>query len=327
MALHLDPLWLTAVFLVAVRIAPMFVMAPVLGTTDIPVRVRVFLSLAFAASLVAVTGSSASPPLSSIGPFLAAAMSELVIGVAMVFGVFAAFGALLFGGRLLDIQIGFGIANVFDPVTRSQGPLVGTALNLLAIVVFFAVDGHHMLIRGMAWSLERFPPGRSLAELNPGAVVEQFGVVFAYGLMIVAPAVIVLLLLDVGLSIAARTMPQMNIFFVAMPLKVVVGLLTPLGVVDALPRACAAADLPVHRPLLAATAELAWRTRNKTAAKVRRPSSCRRRKSAARYRKAWSSIRFSLLPGKPAAGDVRLGTWRCCRSTCVSTPWCSHRRT
>jgi len=92
--------------------------------------------------------------------------------------------------------------------------------------VFFAVDGHHMLVRGIAYSLAQFPPGRTLADLQAGAVVEQFGVVFAYGLMVVAPAVIVLLLLDVGLAIAARTMPQMNIFIVAMPLKVVVGVFT-----------------------------------------------------------------------------------------------------
>jgi len=225
MSVLIDPLWLTAVFLVAIRLGPLFVMAPVLGTSDIPVRVRVFLTLAFATALVTATGIEGIPPPASTGALLAAAASELVIGIAMVFGVFAAFGAFLFGGRLLDIQIGFGIANVFDPATRAQGPLLGTALNLLAIAVFFAVDGHHMLVRGIAYSLSRFPPGRTLADLQPGAVVEQFGVVFAYGLMIVAPAVIVLLLLDVGLAIAARTMPQMNIFIVAMPLKVVVGVL------------------------------------------------------------------------------------------------------
>jgi flagellar biosynthesis protein FliR len=226
MSVLVDPLWLTAVFLVAVRIGPLFVMAPVFGLADIPVRVRVFLGLAFALALVAGTGIEDVPPLASTGALLSAAASELFIGIAMVFGVFAAFGAFLFGGRLLDIQIGFGIANVFDPVSRSQGPLLGTALNLLAIAVFFAVDGHHMLVRGIAYSLSRFPPGRTLADLQPGAVVEQFGIVFSYGLMIVAPAVIVLLLLDVGLAVAARTMPQMNIFIVAMPLKVVVGVLT-----------------------------------------------------------------------------------------------------
>jgi len=226
MSFVVDSLWVTAVFLIALRIGPLFVMTPVFGTAEIPVRVRVFLALAFATALVSMSAPANVSPLSSTGALLAAALSELVIGMVMVFGVFAAFGAFLFGGRLLDIQIGFGIANVFDPITRSQGPLIGTALNLLAIAVFFAVDGHHMLLRGIAYSLSRFPPGRSLTELQPAAIVEQFGVVFAYGLMVVAPAVIILLLLDVGLSIAARTMPQMNVFIVAMPLKVAVGLLT-----------------------------------------------------------------------------------------------------
>jgi len=235
MSFLVDPVWMTAALLVAVRIAPLFIMAPVLGGADIPVRIRIFLSLALAVMIVAAAGSGIVPagasvatysPLGSPGALMAAAASELLIGIALVFGVFAAFGAFLFGGRLLDIQIGFGIANVFDPITRSQGPLIGTALNMLAVTVFFSIDGHHMLIRGIVDSLQLFPPGRSLSELNGSAVVAQFGVVFAYGLMIVAPSVIMLLLVDAGLAVAARTMPQMNIFIVAMPLKVVVGVLT-----------------------------------------------------------------------------------------------------
>ena len=228
MSIVVDPLWMTAALLVALRLAPLFIMAPVLGGADIPVRIRVFLSLGLAVTIAAAAGPAISPiaaPLASPGAFLAAAASELMIGIALVFGVFAAFGAFLFGGRLLDIQVGFGIANVFDPISRSQGPLLGTALNLLAVVVFFSIDGHHMLIRGIVESLTLFPPGRSLTQLDAGAVVAQFGVVFAYGLVLVAPAVIALLLVDAGLAIAARTMPQMNIFIVAMPLKVIVGLL------------------------------------------------------------------------------------------------------
>ena len=232
MTAALDMAWLTAAFLVAIRIGPLFVLAPVFGTADIPVRFRVLLALAFAAMLAGAAAAEpgaavrVAPVLESTGAFMSAAMSELAIGVTLVFGVFAAFAAFLFGGRLLDIQVGFGVASLLDPVSRGQAPLLGTALNLLALAVFFALDGHHLLIRGIAWTLEAFPPGRSLSGLQAGAVVRQFGLVFAYGLMIVAPAVIVLLLLDVGLAVAARTMPQMNIFIVAMPLKVVIGVLT-----------------------------------------------------------------------------------------------------
>jgi flagellar biosynthetic protein FliR len=221
----IDVVWLTAVFLAAVRLGPLFVLAPVFGAVNIPVRVRVFLSLALAATLAAQIDLQAAAVPTTVGGLIGAAMVELVVGMALAFGLFAAFGAFLLGGRILDIQIGFGVASLIDPATRSQAPLLGTVLNLLALVVFFAVDGHHMIIRALAWSLERFPPGRSLGELEATAVSAQFGVMFAYGLLIVAPAVFALLLLDVALAVMARTMPQMNVFIVAMPLKVVVGLL------------------------------------------------------------------------------------------------------
>lgn len=225
MKIGIDVVWLTAVFLAAVRLGPLFVLAPVFGAVNIPVRVRVFLSLALAATLAGQIDLQAAAIPTTVGGLIGAAMVELVVGMAFAFGLFAAFGAFLFGGRILDIQIGFGVASLIDPATRSQAPLLGTALNLLAVVVFFAVDGHHMIIRALSWSLERLPPGRSLGELEATAVGAQFGVMFAYGLLIVAPAVFALLLLDVALAVMARTMPQMNVFIVAMPLKVVVGLL------------------------------------------------------------------------------------------------------
>lgn len=225
MNIGIDTVWVAAVFLAAVRLGPLFVMAPVFGAVNIPVRIRIFLTLALAATLAGQIDMQAIAIAPTAGGLIGAAMVELVVGMALAFGLFAAFGAFLFGGRILDIQIGFGVASLIDPATRSQAPLLGTALNLLAVVVFFAVDGHHMIIRALAWSLERLPPGRSLGELEATAVSAQFGVMFAYGLLIVAPAVFALLLLDVALAVMARTMPQMNIFIVAMPLKVVVGLL------------------------------------------------------------------------------------------------------
>lgn len=223
MKLNIDIAWLAAVFLIAVRFGPLFVLAPVFGTGDVPVRVRVFLALALSATFAALVRPSIDP--SAMGQLLAAACGELVIGAALAFGLLAAFGALVFGGRLLDLQIGFGVATLIDPVTRGQSPLLGTLLNLVGITIFFAVDGHHILIKGFAASLEQFPLGQSIAELDVTAVIAQFGVVFVYGLAVIAPAMFALLLLDVALAVMARTMPQMNIFIVSMPLKVVVGLL------------------------------------------------------------------------------------------------------
>jgi len=225
MSIGIDLAALVIVFLVALRVGPLFVLAPVFGAITVPVRVRIFIALAFALLLAAAVVPQGGALALDPGALIAAAATELVLGIALAFGMFAAFGAFLFGGRILDIQIGFGIASLIDPTSRTPSPLLGTALELLAVAVFFAVDGHHAIVRAVAWSLQRLPPGASIDKLDPAAVAGQFGVVFAYGLVLVAPAVFALLLLDVALAIVARTMPQMNIFIVAMPLKIVVGLL------------------------------------------------------------------------------------------------------
>jgi flagellar biosynthesis protein FliR len=225
MRLAFDSAWIAAVLLVSIRLGPMLILAPVLGSTAIPVRARVLFALALSAMVVASTRTVWQLDLTSCAALVSAALAELVIGAALAFGLLAAFAAFLFGGRLLDLQIGFGVASLIDPSTRGQAPLVGTLLNLVATAVFFAADGHHVLIRGVARSLDRFPPGTSLSSLQVDALVAQFGVVFAYGLAIVAPAVFALLLLDVAMAVATRTMPQMNVFVVSMPLKIVVGLL------------------------------------------------------------------------------------------------------
>jgi flagellar biosynthesis protein FliR len=220
-----DTALITAVLLVAIRVGPLFILAPVFGAPGIPLRFRVLFGIGLSALLVAGLHIDAAAIPHSVDGLIAVALAELIIGAAIAFGLFAAFGAFLFGGRLIDSQVGFAVANLIDPITRAQGPLLGTVLNVTAIAVFLAVDGHHLIVRGLADSLARLPLGQPITEIGIGALIAQFGVVFSHGLMLVAPAVFALLLLDVALAVVARTMPQMNIFIVSLPLKVFVGLL------------------------------------------------------------------------------------------------------
>lgn len=225
MRLEVELAWISAVALLALRLGPLFVLAPGLGNAAIPVQVRVGFALGLAAILASAHPEWRSSVPADTGGWIAAAFAEAVIGAAWAFGLFCAFGAFVFAGRLLDIQVGFGVATLFDPATRAASPLLGTALNLMALALFFALDGHHQIIRVAAQSLAAVGPGAGLDRLDPALVVASFGAMFTYGLAIVAPAVITLLLLDVALGVVARTMPQMNVFIVAMPLKVGVGLL------------------------------------------------------------------------------------------------------
>lgn len=212
-----------SVFLSSLRLSPLFMMAPVFGSIPMPIRVRVMVVLALSAMMVLGLKTEA-PVFHSTTDFILAAVSEVVLGGALAFGLFAAFGAFLWGGRLLDMQIGFGVANLFDPITRAQAPLLGTALNMMAVAIFFAIDGHHWLIRGLAASFQYFPPGNARTEFDISAFSAQFGLMFSLGLALVAPVVFMLLLMDIALAAVSRTMPQVNIFIVSMPLKIVLGI-------------------------------------------------------------------------------------------------------
>jgi flagellar biosynthetic protein FliR len=224
MTLRIDAAWIALVLLVGLRVAPLFFMAPVLGSAPAPHLLRALLIVALSAAIVAATGVALPEAPVSLAQLLAWAASEMVLGAALAFGLAAAFAAFLFAGRLLDFQLGFSVANLIDPVTRTQAPLLGTGLNLLAVTMFFAVDGHHLLLRTLALSLEHFPPGRSPAELDFGAIAAHFGALFTFGLALAAPVLCAILLLDLAFALASRSMPQMNVFIVAIPFKIALGL-------------------------------------------------------------------------------------------------------
>ena len=225
MSLTVDSAWIAVVLLVSIRLGALFVLAPVFGGISMPAQFRAAFVLALSATLVAGLNVPITRMPMDVGPLVIAALSEVALGAAMAFGLFTAFGAFQFAGKLLDIQIGFSLGTVFDPVTRAQSPLLGSALNMLALVLFFALDGHHMLLRGVAYSLERVPPGNIPQNWSLTPFIDQFGTMFLFGITLVAPVVFALLLVDVGLGIISRTMPQLNIFTIGIPIKIVVGLL------------------------------------------------------------------------------------------------------
>ncbi|MEW8000415.1 MAG: flagellar biosynthetic protein FliR [Candidatus Thiodiazotropha endolucinida] len=216
---------ITAALLVATRVSPLFLLTPLFAITRVPARVRVMFVLALSAVLTAGIGVVPIDPPATLSGLMHAMVNELILGMILAFGLFTAFGAFLFGGRIIDFQMGFGVANLIDPATQSQAPMLGTVLNLMAVMTFFLLDGHHLLIRGLVYSLQKIPPGSSLHEVDVQAIIAQFGVMFVYGLAVVAPVVAVLLMLDVGMAVAARTMPQVNMFIVGFPLKIFMGLL------------------------------------------------------------------------------------------------------
>ncbi|HEX6266369.1 MAG TPA: flagellar biosynthetic protein FliR [Burkholderiales bacterium] len=225
MRISADLGWLLVTALIALRFGAALALTPILAFGSLPPTFRVLLVFALAALLGAAAGIQGVAPVDAAG-FAAMAATEALLGALLGFGILAAFAAFQLGGRLLDLQLGFGVATLIDPATRGHAPLLGTLLWMTGVVVFFAIDGHLVLVRALALSLQTVPPGTPLDGLQPLIAVGQFGAMFTFALALVAPVVFVLLLVDTVVAVMARTMPQMNVFILSLPLKILVGLLT-----------------------------------------------------------------------------------------------------
>lgn len=225
MVLKFDAAYLMTGFLVFLRISAVFMFTPLFSAFQIPMQFRLLFLLALSYLLISALNVPALTAPITLGSLVPLAIVEILIGSVLAFGVTAAFAAFQFGGRLLDYQIGFGLASVIDPLTREDSPLLGTILHSLAVLIFFAVDGHHMVIRGLAYTLAHVPPGSGLFDFQIAPIVTHFGLMFIFGFSVVAPVIVVLLLVDVGLAFVSRNMPQVNVFIIGMPVKVLVGLM------------------------------------------------------------------------------------------------------
>ena len=150
---------------------------------------------------------------------------EVANGAFMALGVNIGFATAGFGARMLDVQIGFGIGQVLDPETRRLMPVLSAAFAVLAPVILLLVDGHHLILRAAARGFEHFPVGQLwAAEVGIPALVHQVKGMFTLGLALVAPVVFCLVLIELTLGVVARSLPQMNVFVLGIPIKLLTGL-------------------------------------------------------------------------------------------------------
>jgi len=224
MTIDMDFSWSMAVYLVSLRLSVLLMFSPIFSSLSKLISVRALLTISLAALLVSGLGARPVAVPVTMGTVILASLAELWVGVTLAFGVFAAFGAFSIAGKIVDIQSGLGIGGVFDPVTRTGAPLFATMLNLLAVAVFFAMDGHHALLRGIAFSLQQIPPGMGFSTPAHEAVIRQFGLMFSLGVALMAPAMFFLFLVEVALALVSRVLPQMNVFAVGIPVKIVMSM-------------------------------------------------------------------------------------------------------
>jgi len=228
---ELLPTELFAFLLVFSRMGAMIMLLPALGETAIPQRLRLAMALAIS-FLVYSLVRSILPPMPA-QPFMLALLiiSEILIGVLIGASIRLLMSALHTAGTIIAMQSGLAMAQAFDPAQGAQSALMSTFLTLMAVVLIFITNMHHMMIAAMYDSYSLFPVGGDLNMADfAETVVSTVAKSFLLGVQISAPFIVYGLIFNIGLGILGRLMPQLQVFFIAMPLNIAVGFLI-LGMV------------------------------------------------------------------------------------------------
>lgn len=229
MIFEFDITLLAVTFALAVRFAVLAATLPLLDARSVPALWRLALAGMLAAALAPAVVPAVPPGAVSLAwqPLVTEAVRSMVIGLMLGFTLNLVFVAVRFAGDIAGMQVGFSIVNAFDPMTNSQISVISQFYHMLAVMLFFASGAHLMLISAMFQSCLALPPFGS-GPLTGGAwyLLREFSSVFATGLRIAAPIVIVLLLISAAMGVVVKTVPQLNVLVVGFPIKIGVGLIT-----------------------------------------------------------------------------------------------------
>lgn len=229
--------WVTATFLLSLRLVPVMAFAPPFTLVRAPVLFRILLTLGLGGLMSgALPGTGQSAALSPNAVFMAG-VGELFLGSIFATAFHLAFGALYLAGRTVDIQAGYGLAALADPTSQVQTPLVGSIYAYAGAAVFFGLDGHFDLLRIVSVSLDTVPLGQAMLPQDAAPLTAFLGAVFAGAFGVAGGLVVALFLADVAIAMLSRTAPQLNVLVLGFHVKtliVMVALPMTLGVAGAL---------------------------------------------------------------------------------------------
>jgi flagellar biosynthetic protein FliR len=227
-----------AFLLVFVRISTIMALMPVFGSQSIPVQAKVAFWLILSLIIYQIYPSKGAIILQSphFAGFILSVLKEIVFGLFIGFVSSLLFTAIQFGGWLIDSEIGFGFVELVDPFNEEPVTVFGQFQVIIFTILFLLFNGHYFFILAIKQSFEIIPLAGLKFE-NAGIItslVTIFSGIFICAIKFAAPIFVTLLITEVALGVVARTVPQINIFFVGMPLKIVVGLLTAILVLPML---------------------------------------------------------------------------------------------
>lgn len=231
--------YMLGTFLIFVRVSSLILSAPYFSSAAFPAQVKIFFALITSILLYPVVPAESIVIPADAG-FLYVGTTifiEALIGISFGLVGQLVFAGLEMAGRLISLKIVLGFASVVDTMTQQQSTAISSLFNMLAILVFLAIDGDKIYLNALAQSFEVLPLGEANVHLAGPFMTDIALYIFLIAVQISAPFIVVLFLLDLALAIFARIMPQANIMFIALPIKLGVGFILLYFVAPYLPTA------------------------------------------------------------------------------------------
>jgi len=222
--------------LILVRMNAMIVVAPFFSSGVIPFRLKAVLSFLITLVIFPVIATKGYSLPGAMGEYMILVLQEVSIGLYLGFLVSVIFAAFQLSGQFFAVQIGFGINEVLDPLGQISVPLIGQFKNLIGLLVFLAINGHHFMVEAIYRSYE-LAPVLGVKKAVAGGLLKylmhSFSGMFVVALKIAIPIMGVIFLISVSMGVLAKAAPQMNIMMLGFPFKIVVAfgmllVITPL---------------------------------------------------------------------------------------------------
>ncbi|MBR1226539.1 MULTISPECIES: flagellar biosynthetic protein FliR [unclassified Bradyrhizobium] len=221
--------------LVFARVGAMVMLLPGFGESNIPVRIKLAIALLLTLIILPLHRAAYQVDLTSMSAMGVLMVHEIVIGVVLGATARVTLSALAVAGSVIAQQLGLGFVTAVDPTQGQQGLLIGNFLSILGITLLFATDTHHLVIAALNESYRIFSPGETMPTGDVAALATRaFAAAFKIGLQLSAPFLVFGIVFNMGLGILARLMPAMQVYFVGVPLSILIGFLIFAGVLTAM---------------------------------------------------------------------------------------------
>jgi len=229
------PALAAAFILTFARVGTMMMMLPGIGESNIPSRVRLTVALVLTGLITPLHRSAYAVDLNTLAPVMVVLVEEIIVGAVLGMTARLAISALQIAGSIIAQQLGLGFVTAIDPTQDQQGMILGNFLTLLGIALIFATDLHHLVIIAINDSYTIFRPGEMpLSGDVAQHITHVVATAFRIGVQLSAPFLAFGLLFNLGLGVLSRLMPQMQVFFIGIPVTILVGLMLLVLVLGAM---------------------------------------------------------------------------------------------